>query len=54
MAPYVSARRLVDNSISGMLAAIELYNKPRVTYRDEITGSSEIRVGELTGGQDHP
>lgn len=36
-APYVSARRLVDNSMSAMLAAVELYNKPRIAYRDEVT-----------------
>jgi Domain of unknown function (DUF3644) len=47
MAPYVSARRLVDNSISGMLAAIELYNKPRVTYRDEITVILLVNAWEL-------
>ena len=32
--PYVSARRLVANSLSAMLAAIEVYNKPRMEYRD--------------------
>ena len=47
MAPYVSARRLVENSISGMLAAIELYNKPRVTYRDEITVILLVNAWEL-------
>ncbi|MGO1981066.1 MAG: DUF3644 domain-containing protein [Brachybacterium alimentarium] len=36
-APYVSKRRLVDNSMSAMLSAIEIFNKPRISYRDEVT-----------------
>ena len=47
MTPYVSARRLVENSISAMLAAIEMYNKPRVAYRDEITVIMLVNAWEL-------
>lgn len=36
-APYVSKRRLVANSESAMLSAIEIFNKPRISYRDEVT-----------------
>ncbi|MCL0245953.1 hypothetical protein JIM95_007350 [Corynebacterium sp. CCM 8835] len=35
--PYVSSPRMVANSLSAMLAAIEVYNKPRMEYRDEVT-----------------
>jgi hypothetical protein len=31
-----SWRRLLGNSISAMVAAIEIYNKPRFSYRDEV------------------
>lgn len=37
-APYVSSRRLVDNSLAAMLSAVEVYNKPQMTYRDEVYG----------------
>ena len=30
-APYVSIKRLVDNSLAAMLAAVEVYNKPQMT-----------------------
>lgn len=36
MAPYVSYRKLIDNSVSALVAGIEIYNKPRFTYRDEV------------------
>ncbi len=35
MNPYGSYRALLGNSISSMLAAIEIYNKPRFEYRSE-------------------
>lgn len=31
-----SYRRLIGNSISAMLSAVEIYNKPRIEYRDEV------------------
>jgi hypothetical protein len=45
--PYVSIKRLADNSLSAMLSAIELYNKPRITYRDEVTVVLVINAWEL-------
>lgn len=35
MNPYGSYRALLGNSMSAMLAAIEVYNKPRIEYRNE-------------------
>ncbi|MCQ9371668.1 hypothetical protein NQ024_10545 [Corynebacterium sp. 35RC1] len=32
--PYVSHKKLCDNSRAVMLAAIEIYNKPQTTYRE--------------------
>lgn len=32
-----SSRKLAGNAISAVLAAIEVFNKPRVPYRDEVT-----------------
>ncbi|MBF6253132.1 DUF3644 domain-containing protein [Nocardia farcinica] len=46
-APYVSCRRLVDNSMSAMLSAIEIYNKPQITYRDETTVVLVVNAWEL-------
>ncbi len=46
-APYVSIKRLVDNSLAAMLAAIEVYNKPRMTYRDEVTVILIVNAWEL-------
>lgn len=46
-APYVSIRRLTDNSLSAMLSAIEIYNKPQVTYRDEVTVILIVNAWEL-------
>lgn len=45
--PYVSSRRLVANSLSAMLAAIEVYNKPRMEYRDEVTVVLVVNAWEL-------
>ncbi|MBK0332504.1 DUF3644 domain-containing protein [Brachybacterium sp. MASK1Z-5] len=45
--PYVSSRRLVANSLSAMLAAIEVYNKPRMEYRDEVTVLLVVNAWEL-------
>lgn len=46
-APYVSMKRLVDNSLSAILAAIEIYNKPQMTYRDEVTVTLIVNAWEL-------
>jgi hypothetical protein len=46
-APYVSVKRLVDNSLSAMLAAVEVYNKPQMTYRDEVTVTLIVNAWEL-------
>lgn len=46
-APYVSMRRLVDNSLSAILGAVEVYNKPRMTYRDEVTVMLVVNAWEL-------
>jgi hypothetical protein len=46
-APYVSQRRLVDNSVAAMLGAIEMYNKPQMTYRDEVTVILIVNAWEL-------
>lgn len=47
-APYVSIKRLVDNSLAAMLAAVEVYNKPQMTYRDEVTVMLIVNAWELT------
>ncbi|MGY1895027.1 DUF3644 domain-containing protein [Nocardia gipuzkoensis] len=46
-APYVSIKRLADNSLAAMLAAVEVYNKPRMTYRDEVTVTLVVNAWEL-------
>lgn len=46
-APYVSIRRLVENSLSAMLSAVEVYNKPQMTYRDEVTVILVVNAWEL-------
>lgn len=46
-APHVSIKRLVDNSLAAMLSAVEIYNKPQMTYRDEITVMLVINAWEL-------
>lgn len=35
MNPYGSYKALLNNSISAILAAVEIYNKPRISYRNE-------------------
>lgn len=45
--PYVSVRRLVYNSLAAMLSAIEVYNKPQITYRDEVTVVLIVNAWEL-------
>ena len=42
-----SSRRLLGNSVSAMLAAIEVYNKPRFPYRDEVVVVLLINAWEL-------
>lgn len=46
-APYVSIKRLVDNSLAAMLAAVEMYNKPQMAYRDEVTVILIVNAWEL-------
>lgn len=46
-APYVSIKRLVDNSLAAMLAAVEVYNKPQMTYRDEVAVIMVVNAWEL-------
>lgn len=46
-APYVSIKRLVDNSLAAMLAAVEVYNKPQMTYRDEVAVMLVVNAWEL-------
>ncbi len=42
-----SYRKLLGNSVSAMLAAIEVYNKPRFPYRDEVVVVLLINAWEL-------
>jgi EC042_2821-lke REase/Protein of unknown function (DUF3644) len=46
-APYVSIRKLSDNALAAMLAAVEVYNKPQMTYRDEVTVMLVVNAWEL-------
>jgi len=46
-APYVSIKRLVDNALAAMLSAVEVYNKPQMTYRDEVTVMLVVNAWEL-------
>ena len=46
-APYVSLKRLTDNSLAAMLSAVEVYNKPQMTYRDEVTVMLVVNAWEL-------
>lgn len=46
-APYFSIKRLLDNSLAAMLAAVGVYNKPQMTYRDEATVMLIINAWEL-------
>lgn len=45
--PYVSHKKLCDNSRAAMLAAIEIYNKPRTTYREQIVTVLAVNAWEL-------
>jgi hypothetical protein len=47
MNPYGSYRALLGNSISALAAAIEIYNKPRIDYRDECTVILIVNAWEL-------
>ncbi|MCE7011503.1 DUF3644 domain-containing protein [Kibdelosporangium philippinense] len=42
-----SYRKLVSNAISAMLGAIEIYNKPRFAYRDEVVVVLVVNAWEL-------
>jgi hypothetical protein len=44
---YGSQRRLVGNAIAAMVAAIEIYNKPRFAYRNEVFTILLINAWEL-------
>lgn len=45
--PYVSHPKLFENAQSAMLAAIELFNKPRIPYRSETTVILAVNAWEL-------
>jgi hypothetical protein len=45
--PYVSHVKLFENAHSAMLSAIELFNKPRIEYRNEITVILAVNAWEL-------
>lgn len=45
--PYVSHVKLFENAHSAMLSAIELFNKPRISYRNEITTILAVNAWEL-------
>jgi hypothetical protein len=47
MNPYGSYRALLGNAISALIAAIEIYNKPKATYRDECTAILLVNAWEL-------
>lgn len=47
MNPYGSYRALLGNSISALASAIEIYNKPRISYRDECTVILLVNAWEL-------
>ena len=47
MNPYGSYRALLGNAISALAAAIEIYNKPRIEYRDECTVILLVNAWEL-------
>jgi len=46
-APYVSQRKLVENAMAAMLAAVEIYNKPQVSYREQMTVILVVNAWEL-------
>lgn len=45
--PYVSHRKLCDNSRAAMLAAIEIYNKPLTAYREQVVTVLAVNAWEL-------
>lgn len=45
--PYVSHKKLCDNSRAAMLAAIEIYNKPQTTYREQVVTVLVVNAWEL-------
>lgn len=45
--PYVSHKKLCDNSRAAMLAAIEIYNKPQTTYREQVVTVLAVNAWEL-------
>lgn len=45
--PYVSMRRLTENSMAALLGAVEIYNKPMMSYRDEVTVMLVVNAWEL-------
>lgn len=47
MNPYGSYRALLANSICALTAAIEIYNKPKMEYRDECTVILLVNAWEL-------
>lgn len=47
MNPYGSYRALLGNAISALASAIEIYNKPRILYRDECTAILLVNAWEL-------
>lgn len=46
-APYISQKRLVNNSLAAMLASVEVYNKPQMAYREEVTVVLIVNAWEL-------
>lgn len=45
--PYVSHKKLCDNSRAAMLAAIEIYNKPQTMYREQVVTVLVVNAWEL-------
>lgn len=45
--PYVSHKKLCDNSRAAILAAIEIYNKPQTTYREQVVAILMVNAWEL-------
>jgi hypothetical protein len=45
--PYASYRRLLGNAQSALVAAVEIYNKPAIEYRDEAFAILVVNAWEL-------
>jgi EC042_2821-lke REase/Protein of unknown function (DUF3644) len=45
--PYASYRRLLSNAKSALVAAVEIYNKPAIEYRDEAFAILVVNAWEL-------